>query len=68
MNTVNRRKVLQGLGLGAISVPLWKPPSADALGLGDDKIKIIRYFSHGGDSLVRPGKPMVNQSSLVVII
>ena len=26
MNTVNRRKVLQGLGLGVVSAPLWTPP------------------------------------------
>jgi galactonate dehydratase len=67
MNTVDRRKVLQGLGLGVVSVPLWTR-SADALGLADDKIKTIRYFSHGGDSQGRPGQPMVNQSSRVVMI
>lgn len=66
MKTCNRRHVLQGLG--AASAALWLPPSADALGLPDDKIKIIRYFSNAGDSQGRPGQPMVNQSSRVVMI
>jgi L-alanine-DL-glutamate epimerase-like enolase superfamily enzyme len=66
MTTMNRRKVLQGLG--AAGAGLWVAPSADALGLPDDKIKVIRYFSNSGDSNGRPGQPMVNQSSRVVMI
>ncbi|HEX5049347.1 MAG TPA: mandelate racemase/muconate lactonizing enzyme family protein [Gammaproteobacteria bacterium] len=62
----NRRSVLSSLG--AIGASLWLPPSADALGLGDDKIKVIRYFGNSGDSEGRPGQPMVNQSSNVVLI
>ncbi|MDY6982185.1 MAG: mandelate racemase/muconate lactonizing enzyme family protein [Pseudomonadota bacterium] len=62
----NRRELLQGIG--AASAAAWLPPSADALGLPDDKIKVIRYFSHGGDSQGRPGQPMVNQSSRVVMV
>ena len=44
------------------------PPSADALGLADDKIKVVRYFSNSGDSQGRRGQPMVNQSTNVVMI
>ncbi len=42
----NRRSVLSSLG--AVGTSLWIPPSADALALGDDKIKVIRYFSNSG--------------------
>lgn len=66
MTTWNRRQILQGIS--AASAALWLPPSADALGLPDDKVKVIRYFSHGGDAQGRPGQPMVNQSSRVVMI
>jgi L-alanine-DL-glutamate epimerase-like enolase superfamily enzyme len=66
MNIWDRRSVLTGLG--AVGASLWMPPSADALGLADDKIKLIRYFSHSGDAQGRRGQPMVNQSSNVVII
>jgi galactonate dehydratase len=62
----DRRSVLTGLG--AVGASLWLPPSADALGLSDDKIKRIRYFSNAGDSAGRRGQPMVNQSSNVVVI
>jgi len=62
----NRRSVLSSLG--AIGASLWFPPSADALGLGDDKIKVIRYFGNSGDSQGRLGQPMVNQSTNVVLI
>ena len=63
---LNRRSVLSSLG--AVGASLWMPPSADALGLGDDKIKVIRYFSTPGDSQGRAGQPMVNQSTNVVMI
>ena len=66
MNSWNRRSVLTGLG--AVGTNLWLAPSADALGLADDKIKVIRYFSNAGDSTGRRGQPMVNQSSNVVIV
>jgi L-alanine-DL-glutamate epimerase-like enolase superfamily enzyme len=62
----NRRSVLSSLG--AIGTSLWMPPSADALGLGDDKIKVIRYFGNSGDAQGRAGQPMVNQSTNVVLI
>ena len=39
----DRRSVLTGLGAAVAST--WVPPSADALGLADDKIKVIRYFT-----------------------
>ena len=66
MHTFNRRKILQGLGLAGIN--LWVAPSADALGLPEDKIKTVRYFSNSGDSSGRQGQPMVNQSTNVVMI
>jgi L-alanine-DL-glutamate epimerase-like enolase superfamily enzyme len=66
MNTCDRRSVLTGLG--AVGASLWLPPSADALGLGEDKIKIVRYFSNAGDSQGRRGQPMVNQSTNVVLV
>ena len=47
----NRRSVLTGLG--SMGAGLWLAPSADALGLADDKIKRIRYFSNSGDSTGR---------------
>ncbi len=62
----DRRSVLTGLG--AVAASTWVPASADALGLADDKIKVIRYFSNSGDSEGRRGQPMVNQSSNVVLI
>lgn len=62
----NRRSVLSSLG--AVGTSLWIPPSADALALGDDKIKLIRYFSTPSDTQGRTGQPMVNQSTNVVII
>ena len=66
MKSLNRRSVLAGLG--SVGTSLWLPPSADALGLADDKIKRVRYFSNSGDAQGRRGQPMVNQSSNVVII
>ena len=62
----DRRSVLTGLG--AVAASTWVPASADALGLADDKIKVIRYFRNSGDSEGRRGQPMVNQSSNVVLI
>ena len=62
----DRRSVLAGLG--SVGASLWLPPSADALGLADDKIKIVRYFSNAGDAQGRQGQPMVNQSTNVVMI
>ena len=62
----DRRSV--STGLGAVAASTWVPASADALGLADDKIKVIRYFSNSGDSEGRRGQPMVNQSSNVVLI
>ena len=62
----DRRSVLKGLG--TLGAGLWLAPSADALGLLDDKIKIIRYFSNAGDADGRRGQPMVNQSTNVVMI
>jgi len=66
MNEWNRRNVLTGLG--AFGASFWIPPSAEALGLPEDRIKIVRYFSNAGDSQGRRGQPMVNQSSNVVMI
>jgi L-alanine-DL-glutamate epimerase-like enolase superfamily enzyme len=66
MNSLNRRAVLTGIG--AIGTNLWMSPSADALGLADDTIKVIRYYSNSGDAQGRRGQPMVNQSSNVVVI
>ena len=63
MNAIScdRRSVLTGLG--ASGATLWLPPSADALGLTDDKIKVVRYFSNSGDAQGQRGQPMVNQST-----
>jgi len=66
MNRWQRRDVLKGLG--AVGAALWAAPSAEALGLGEDKIKVVRYFSNAGDSQGRRGQPMVNQSSNVVMV
>ena len=55
-------------GLGALGASLWTAPSAEAFGLPEDKIKVVRYFSNSGDSAGRQGQPMVNQSTNVVII
>jgi galactonate dehydratase len=66
MTLWDRRSVLSGLG--AVGASLWVPRSADALGLADDKIKVVRYFSNAGDSTGRRGQPMVNQSTNVVVI
>jgi len=68
MKSPDRRKLLKGIGMGAAGAGLWAPLSADVLGLDEDRIKVIRYFSHGGDSQGRPGQPMVNQSSRVVMV
>jgi L-alanine-DL-glutamate epimerase-like enolase superfamily enzyme len=66
MKACDRRSVLKGIaGLGASA---WVAPSADALALADDKIKVVRYFSNSGDAQGRLGQPMVNQSTNVVII
>ena len=66
MSRWDRRDFLAALGAAGAS--LWLPPSADALALGDDKIKRIRYFRNSGDSTGNRGQPMVNQSSNVVVI
>ena len=66
MKNWDRRRVLTGLG--SVGASLWLPPSADALGLADDKIKRVRYFSNSGDAQGRRGQPMVNQSTNVVMI
>jgi len=66
MKNWDRRSVLTALG--SVGASLWLPPSADALGLADDKIKRVRYFSNSGDAQGRLGQPMVNQSSNVVMI
>jgi galactonate dehydratase len=63
----NRRTVLTGLG-GLATAGLWMPPSADALGLPEDKIKAVHYYRNSGDSNGRPGQPMVNQSSNVIVL
>jgi L-alanine-DL-glutamate epimerase-like enolase superfamily enzyme len=55
-------------GFGTLGVALWVCPSAEALALKEDKIKVVRYFSNAGDSQGRRGQPMVNQSSNVVVI
>ena len=65
-NLWDRRGILTGLG--ALGAAMWMVPSADALGLVDDKIKRIRYFRNSGDSTGNRGQPMVNQSSNVVVI
>jgi L-alanine-DL-glutamate epimerase-like enolase superfamily enzyme len=67
MTAWNRRTVLQGLGAAA-TASLWWPTSADALGLPEDKIKAVRYYSNSGDINGRGGQPMVNQSSNVIVI
>jgi galactonate dehydratase len=66
MNNWDRRSVLTGLG--SLGASVWLPPSADALGLAEDKVKTVRYFSNSGDSTGRRGQPMVNQSTNVVMI
>src|SRR6201996_4919738 len=66
MSLWTRRRTLAHLG-GAAGAALIAP-SADALGLAADKIKVIRYYSNPGDAQGRQGQPMVNQSSNVVII
>src|SRR6478672_3134715 len=67
MTLWTRRRALAQLG-GAASAGLWPVPSADALGLAADKIKVIRYYTNPGDAQGRQGQPMVNQSTNVVII
>ena len=62
----NRRAALGALGAAAAS--LWLAPSAEALGLPEDKIKRVRYFRTPGDTTGNRGQPMVNLSSNVVII
>jgi len=62
----NRRSVLGSLGAAGAS--LWVPPSAEALGLPEDRIKTVHYYSNAGDAQGRRGQPMVNQSSNVVMI
>ena len=65
MSLCDRRSVLTGLG--AVGANLWLAPCADALGLADDKIKVIRYFSNAGDTAgshlerVRPGVALAPQ-------
>ena len=66
MKLWNRRAALAGLG-GA-GAALWMPPTADALGLPQDKIKAVHYFTTPGDAQGRQGQPMVNQSTNVVVI
>jgi galactonate dehydratase len=66
MSQWDRRSVLTGIG--AVGASLWIPPSAQALGLPEDRIRTVRYFSNAGDSRGRRGQPMVNQSTNVVMI
>jgi galactonate dehydratase len=66
MKVWDRRSVLGSFG--AVGASIWLAPTADALGLADDRIKVIRYFSNAGDAQGRRGQPMVNQSSNVVMI
>ena len=47
MSKWNRRTLLTGLG-AATAASLWKPPTADALGLPTDKIKAIHYYAEIG--------------------
>jgi galactonate dehydratase len=61
MSGLNRRNVLTGAGAAA-AASLWMPPNAEALGLPEDRIKAIHYFSAPG------AQPMVNQSANVVVI
>ena len=49
-----RRSVLAALGVVGASV--WLAPTADALGLADDKIKRVRYFRNSGDSTGNRGQ------------
>ena len=67
MTSWTRRRTLAQLG-GAASAALSCVPSAEALGLAADKIKVIRYYTNSGDTQGRQGQPMVNQSANVVII
>ena len=48
MNLWDRRSVLAGLG--AMGTGLWVARSADALGLADDRIKVIRHYSISGSA------------------
>jgi L-alanine-DL-glutamate epimerase-like enolase superfamily enzyme len=64
---LNRRHMMGGL-MGASAAALWFPPTAEALGLPQDKIKVIRYYTTPGDAQGRQGQPMVNQSTNVVVI
>ncbi|MGD8324679.1 MAG: mandelate racemase/muconate lactonizing enzyme family protein [Gammaproteobacteria bacterium] len=66
MNHWNRRQILKGVG--AVGTSLCLQTSADALGLSDDRIKLVRYYQNAGDAQGRRGQPMTNQSSNVVVI
>lgn len=62
----DRRRILQGIGVGGLGVGL--APFAYSNALPEDKIKVVRYFSNSGDTNGNRGQPMVNQSSNVVMI
>jgi L-alanine-DL-glutamate epimerase-like enolase superfamily enzyme len=66
MQRLDRRAVLTGLG--AFGASMFASTSADALGLPDDRIKRVLYFSNFGDAGGFRGQPMVNQSNNVVMI
>jgi galactonate dehydratase len=65
MESWSRRHVLRGLGAAGAVLSL---PSAQALGLPEDKVKAVHYYSNSGDTQGRQGQPMVNQSTNVVVI
>ncbi len=67
MTAWDRRTVMKGMGAAA-TASLWLPSSADALGLPEDRIKAVHYYSNSGDINGRRGQPMVNQSSNVIVI
>lgn len=67
MSIYDRRAVMKGLGAAA-TASLWYPMSAEAMGLPEDRIKAVHYYSNSGDVNGRKGQPMVNQSSNVIVI
>ena len=66
MKALERRSMLMGMGIAGAG--LFALPSADVLGLDEDRIKTIRYFLNSGDTQGGQGQPMTNQSDNVVMI
>ena len=56
MKALERRSMLKGMGIAGAG--LFALPSADVLGLDEDRIKTIRYFLNSGDTQGGQGQPM----------